>query len=126
MLQNDYIMRLILQLIAAIRRSLLETDAEPRERADAIEEAIGQTVNMDPELLFSLEPESMVTMLSIGGTVDVELCGYIVESMLYESKLLDGSDAPRATLRSAQARALASSFGYTIGDCDLIHAAEQA
>ncbi len=126
MLQNDYIMRLIQQLISAIRRSLLENKEEPDKRAGAIEEAIGETVNMDPALLFSLEPESMAMMLSIGGMVDENLCGYIVESMLYEAKLLDEArNESRAELRRAQALALAHAFGYVVGDCDLFKEIEQ-
>jgi hypothetical protein len=122
MLQNDYIMRLIQQLMGAIRRSLLEGKEEPDKRADAIEEAIGQTVNMDPALLFSLEPESMALMLSIGGTVDEKLCGYLVESILCEAKFLDEAhDMSRAELRRAQAFALANTFGYQVGDCDLLN-----
>lgn len=120
MLQNDYLMRMIMQLVAAIRRSLLERDREPLEKAEEIEAAVGQIVNMDPDLLFSLEPESMVTMLSIGDSVDMGTCGYLVESIMCEASFLDeAGDGAKAALRREQARALAAAYGYRVGDVDI-------
>lgn len=121
MLQNDYLMRMILQLIAAIRRALLEQNREPGQKAEDVEAAVGQIVNMDPDLLFSLEPDSMVTMMQIDGSLDTETCGYVVESILYEADFLDeAGQGQKAALRREQAQALAGAYGYTIGEKDIL------
>jgi hypothetical protein len=119
MFQNDYLMRMILQMVQAIQRALEETRGDPEESAQEIERVVGEAVDIEASLFFSLSPESMVSMLQIGN-FDEQLGGYVLRSIYYEAELLEKAGyTQRADLRRAQADAVAKAYGYEITPEDL-------
>ena len=114
MFQNDYLMRMIAQLVAAIQRAMRDTRKEPERSIEAIEAAVGNAVDIDPRLFFSLAPDSMVSMLQLG-SFDENLCEYVVRSFYCEAELFEEvGDVNRANLRRAQADAIAEAYGKAI------------
>lgn len=119
MLQNDYLMRMILQLTIAIQQSLNLQRQDPKADAEEIEYLVGEAVGIDAGLLFSLSPESIVSMLQLGN-FDEALSGYVLRSMYYESDLLESiGQRKSADLRRSQADAIARAYGIEIGSEDL-------
>ena len=113
MLQRDYILEIIGQLVSGItdafRRAL---GGDPTGRADA-EREIGELLDLDPQTALALAPDSLVTMMVLSGMGD-SVASYVCYALdrlatLYER---DG-DEDTAGLRRLQARAVAESF-----DCD--------
>lgn len=118
MFERDYLMRLILgylhTVVLAIRKQDKEKD--PQAAADMLEQAIGQAVDMDVDLLLSLAPESVAGLLQVSGT-DPKLVGYIANGLLLESHyLMCALDLAKAELREQQARALAAAYGIALPD----------
>jgi hypothetical protein len=119
MFQNDYLMRMILQLTTAIQRSLNLQRQDPKADAEEIEYLVGEAVGIDAGLLFSLSPESIVSMLQLGN-FDEDLSGYVLRSMYYESGLLEAMGRKEsADLRRSQADAIALAYGIEISSDDL-------
>ena len=114
MFENDYLMRIFLQFIAALKRALRQHTVSPEARAADLEQLVGEAVNIDARLLFSLAPESLVSMLQIG-EFDEGLGGYILRSMYLEADLLEEAGLyERANLRRSQADAIARAYGFDI------------
>ncbi|MDR2491940.1 MAG: hypothetical protein LBD25_00515 [Coriobacteriales bacterium] len=123
MFQNDYLMRMILQLVEALRRSMNKEHQTRDEELSDLERSIGDAVDMDPDLFLSLAPESMVSVLQIG-EFDPGLAGLVVRSLYYEADLLyQNGNKPAADLRRAQADALARAYGV---DADIASASPDA
>jgi hypothetical protein len=117
--ENDYIMRMILRLVEAIRRSLDKGYTNLEEEEAELERAIGDAVDMDPQLLLSLTPESVVSMLQLG-SFDAKLGGYVVRALFYEADLLEEQERfGSADLRRAQAQAIAKAYNI---DADIASA----
>ncbi len=113
MLEQDYLMRMFLQLAELIRRSWLTARQhdDPRGAADTLEDAISEATDIDGATLLSLTPESMAGILQVSGT-DPRVIGYIVQSLDLESVYLrEAGDDQLAGLRFEQACALAESYG---------------
>jgi len=126
MFENDYIMRMILQLVSVIQRSLLLRDLSPEVEAKDIEDAVGNAIDIDARLFFSLAPESMVSMLQLG-SFDEQLSGYVLRSMYYEADILEkAGDIQRASLRRSQADAIAKAYGADVTPADATPAALEA
>ena len=114
MFENDYLMRIILQFVAALKRALRHQNIRPEDKAADLEQLIGEAVNIDARLLFSLAPESLVSMLQIGD-FDEGLGGYILRSMYLEADLLEEAGLyERANLRRSQADAIVKAYGFDI------------
>ena len=114
MFQNDYLMRMILELVAVIQRALRERHGNPEATAQSIEIAVGNAVDIEANLFFSLAPESMVSLLQLG-SFDKQLCGYVVRSMLVEAQLLEQcGQVERAKLRQSQAQAVAAAYSCEV------------
>jgi outer membrane protein TolC len=114
MFQNDYIMRMILQLVEAIRRSLQQGYASRDEEIESIEHALGDAMDLDPSLALNLEPASLVSVLDLGN-FDDQLGGYVTRSLYYQADLLDAEGkTQRASLRRAQADAIAARYNIEI------------
>ena len=120
MFQNDYLMRMILQLVAVIQRALrYEKNRDDEQTAQEIEVLIGSAVGIDPGLLFSMAPESMVSLLQLGD-FDDKLCAYVVRSIYFEAELLERQGLQqRADLRRAQADAIDRAYGAGVTSEDL-------
>jgi len=117
--ENDYLMRIILQFVAAMQRAMRETRSNPEAQANDLEALVGNAVNMDSRLLFSLTPESLVSMLQIGD-FDAKLGGYVLRSIYLEAELLDEAGQPEtANLRREQADAIAKAYGFDVTIADI-------
>ena len=118
MFENDYLMRIILQFVAALQRALREQGVRPEVKAADLEQLVGEAVSIDARLLFSLAPESLVSMLQLGD-FDEGLAGYVLRSIYLGADLLDEAGMPeRANLRRAQADAIAKAYGYDVSPAD--------
>ena len=114
MLEQDYLMRMILMLAAAIREALLKGESgADRSEMDrmALEDAIGMAADMDASVLLALEPESVSTVLLLG-QVDDSVAEYLVHAMMLDASYLEEDGyADMADLRRRQADSVAESFG---------------
>ena len=110
MLEQDYLMRILLQFAEAIRRSWARSveDRDPRDAANMLERAIGDATDIDGATLLSLSPESIASVMQVSG-VDPRVSEYIARSLLLASGYL-------AALRAEQARALAEAYDLDLPD----------
>ncbi|MDR1184244.1 MAG: hypothetical protein LBK67_05560 [Coriobacteriales bacterium] len=116
---NDYLMRIILQFVAALQKALHAQNMTPEEKAVGLEQAVGDAVNIDPRLLFSMDPESLVSMLQLGD-FDETLGGYVLRSIYLEADILDeAGHTQRADLRRSQADAIARAYGFAVSPADV-------
>lgn len=119
MLQSDYLMRMIHELVEVVQRALRNRRSDPEATVQSLGIAIGNAVDIDADLFFSLEPESMVSMLRLG-SFDEQLCGYIVRSMLLRATLLRQSkQVESARLAASQAQAIAAAYGCEITESEM-------
>lgn len=111
MLERDYLVGMLLRFDEAIRLSWTKANdsRDPKGAAELLEFAIGQAIGLDIDALLSLAPASMVSVIKISGT-DPHIAEYVARSLLLESEYLADANAACATLRDAQARALASAY----------------
>ena len=67
MFEQDYLMRIIAQLLGAIRRSMERAAGEedPDGAARALDMALGDATDLDGEALLSLAPESLASVLQV-------------------------------------------------------------
>jgi len=117
MFEQDYLMRMLLQFMEAIRKSMLKAAGEQdsADSAKLLEAAIGDATDMDGDILLSLAPESIAGVLQVSGT-DPRMAEYIAQSLLLEASYLrDAGNGDRADIRAAQAHAIADTFGFEIG-----------
>ena len=118
MIQQDYLMRLLLQFFQAMARSweLNHNHDNPQEAADMIEAAIGNATDIDGTTLLSLSPDSIAQIMRVTD-VDPRVTEYIARSMLLESVYLaQAQQADLAVLRKEQARAIAAEYGFGLPD----------
>lgn len=116
MFEQDYIMRLLLQMAAAIRRSLEQSqkDKDPAAAAETLENTISEASDVDGSVLLSLAPESIAGVMEISGT-DPQVAEYISRSLLLESQYLsEAGKEQKARLRKEQAFAIAHAFGFAV------------
>ncbi len=114
MLKNDYILKMIMDMGTTIRKVIGLPEIDRKDHFDDIEKAVGDAVNIDPALFFSLDPDSAASLMSVGD-VDQKLARYVSHAILLESRMLEvEGDMSRARLRHDQALAVANMF-----DCDL-------
>lgn len=115
-LEQDYLMRIVLQYAEILRRSWFKARGEkdPKGAADMLEAAVGEAADIDGDALLSLAPESMASVLQVSGT-DPRVCEYIARSLLLASAYLrDAGQGALADVRLEQARALAAAYGMDI------------
>ena len=118
MLEQDYLMRILLQFAEIIRRSWTKAEEErdPRRAADMLEDAVGEAVDMDGAALLSLAPDSVASVVQVSG-VDPRVVDYVARSLLLASGYLrDAGERDLADLRERQARALADAYGLDLPD----------
>ena len=109
MFQQDYLMRLFMQLAEGIRKSIRRAidEKDPEAAADMLEATVGEATELDGAVLLSLAPESIASVVQISGT-DPRAVEYICRSLLLE-----------AELRSQQAYALGDAYGIDLTDVSL-------
>lgn len=118
MLEQDYLMKMILQFFKAMVRSweLKEKEEDPQLAADTLENAISSATEMDGDVLLSLSPDSIAQVLRVSGT-DPRVIEYVARGLLLESVYLaDAGQDGLSGIRAAQARALAADYGFTLPD----------
>ena len=116
MLEQDYLMKLLMQFFQAIARSyeLKDKGEDPSSAADLLEDAVGNATEMDGATLLSLAPESIAQVMKVSG-VDPNVTQFVARSLLLESVYL--TEAHRnglAMVRAAQARAIAEEYGFDL------------
>lgn len=118
MLQQDYLLRMFMQLATAMRDSWQRArgDKDPAVAAQMLEEAIEDATEMDGALLLRMTPESMAAMLQLSQP-DPLLMGYISRTLLLSSEYLkEAGDHSLSELRRGQAYAVARSFDVELSD----------
>ena len=118
MLEQDYLMKMILQFFKAMVRSweLKEKEEDPQLAADTLENAISSATEMDGDVLLSLSPDSIAQVLRVSGT-DPRVIEYVARGLLLESVYLaEAGQDGLSGIRAAQARALAADYGFTLPD----------
>ena len=116
MLEQDYLMKLILQFFRAMVRSweLKEEKDDPELAADTLEAAIGNATEMDGAVLLSLSPDSIAQVLRVSGT-DPNVVEYVARGLLLESVYLaEAGQGGLSDIRAAQAKALADDYGFML------------
>ncbi len=118
MFERDYLMKLILGyfklIVVVVKRA--EKEKDPEGAANMLEAAIGEATEIDAEVLLSLSPDSIASILQVSGT-DPKVVGYVAHGLLLESHyLMIACDFARAELREQQARALAEAYGVDLPD----------
>ncbi len=118
MFERDYLMKLILGyfklIVVVVKRA--EKEKDPEGAANMLEAAIGEATEIDAEVLLSLSPESIASILQVSGT-DPKVVGYVAHGLLLVSHyLMVACDFARAELREQQARALAEAYGIDLPD----------
>lgn len=118
MLQQDYLLRMFLQLATAIRDSWQRArgDKDPLTAATMLENTIEDATDMDGGLLLRMTPESMAAMLELTQP-DHQLMEYISRTLLLASQYLkEGGEVAESNLRREQAYAVAAKFGVELSD----------
>ncbi|MBQ9069610.1 MAG: hypothetical protein IJ131_11265 [Eggerthellaceae bacterium] len=119
MFEHDYLMRMIMQLIEAIQRSINMSKSgadDPAAQAQLLEDAIGSATDMDGGVLLSLSPDSIANILDLSGT-DPRVVEYIGRSLYLESAYLAQAGATDlAMVRAEQALALAEHYGFPLDE----------
>ena len=118
MFEQDYLMKQFLMFFKALTRSWeqMEEEKDPLGAADTLENAISAATDMDGTALLTLAPESIASIMQVTG-VDPRIVEYLSRSMLLESVYLEqGGDSGLASVRAAQARAIADAYGFGLPD----------
>lgn len=121
MLQQDYLMRLLMQFAEAIAKSLakVKDDKDPEAAAELLEAAVGEATELDGAVLLSLAPESIASVVQVSGT-DPRVVEYIARTLLLEASYLeDAGKSAKASLRTEQAYALAGAYGVDFDGLEL-------
>ena len=116
MFEQDYLMRLLLQMAAAIQRSLEQAkkDKDPAGAAEALESTINSATDIDGAVLLTLAPESIASVMQVSGT-NPQVAQYISRTLLLESQyLIEAGSTQKAKLREEQAHAIANAFGFEV------------
>ena len=114
MFEQDYLMRLLLKFFKAIVRSTELKEESAQDAADLLEDAITTATEMDGTALLSLAPESIAQVLRVTD-VDPNVVQFVARSIYLESVYLEDALRPElASLRRAQARAIATEYGFVL------------
>jgi hypothetical protein len=108
--QADYVLRLIEQLGAVIRglkqRLSGAKPAADEDSEGAVAQAISLVLGVDPLVASKLSPQTLATMVELGG-VHADVRASLVEVIELDSRLLEEAGRPaEAETRRAQAAAL--------------------
>ncbi|MDO5329287.1 MAG: hypothetical protein Q4E88_04225 [Coriobacteriia bacterium] len=118
MFERDYLVRMLVEFAASIRRAMQRARAE--EDLDGacmtLESSISNATDLDGEVLLSLSPESIAQVMQVSD-VDPRVVTYIAHSMKLESEyLIELNKKEKAELRIAQANALARAYDIDLDD----------
>ena len=111
MLQHDYLLEVIGRFVEAVSTSLRGALCNGDfARVGEVERAVGELLDLDAQTAMALSPQSLVTMMTLSGVGEsaAAYAAYALDkvALAYERQ---GDDA-EASLRRAQATAIASAF----------------
>ena len=118
MLQQDYLLRMFLQIATAIRESLQRSRGEqdPEAAASLLDRSLEDATEIDGSLLLRMAPETMAAMLQLSQS-DPLLMEYVARTLLLSSKYLyDAGEDERASVRKEPACAVAHAFGIELSE----------
>lgn len=115
MLQRDYILQLIKDFTSVVtgnlRAALEDGDLSS---AKEVEDAVAELLGLDTETALRLTPTSLVTMMELSGTSDIQ-AAYVAYAL---NRLADAYERcgkkKKGELRREQARAIAVAFGWNL------------
>lgn len=116
MFEQDYLVRMLIELAAAIRRSFERAHGKKDDdgAAATLENSIGAATDLDGSVLLSLSPESIASVLQVANT-DPRVVIYIAHSMQLLAHYLRKSGKNEvAELRDKQAKALADAYNFEL------------
>lgn len=116
MFERDYLVRMLVDLANAIRRSMQKARGEKdlEGAAQSLENSITSATDLDGSVLLSLSPESIARVLKVSNT-DPRVVIYIAHSMKLQAHYLTQlGNNELANLREKQAQALASSYNFDL------------
>ncbi|MBQ3300953.1 MAG: hypothetical protein IJH04_02150 [Eggerthellaceae bacterium] len=116
MIEQDYLMRLLIQFFQAMYKAegRRKDEKDPKGAADMLEAAIGNATDMDGGVLLSLAPDSIAQVMKVSG-VDPNVTQFVARSRLLESVYLtEANERQLAAVRAAQARAIADAYGFEL------------
>lgn len=121
MLQHDYIIGLIQEFGVAVSAALREAfhargAKQASESEQEVEQAIGQLIDLDPATAMALSPDSLVTMIDLSG-VGESVAGYVAWTLDRLADVYEMHGDPLASVRRAQAAAVATQFGFDLSTC---------
>lgn len=116
MLRRDYITEAAQELGRALglwlNKAVLEGDDGSIE---GIEGSVAKLLDLDAATALALDPDSLVTMMGLSGVAD-SVAGYASYALLRLGDAYDAAGKPAlARIRRDQARAVASAFGWELG-----------
>lgn len=118
MFEQDYLVRMLVELAAAIRRSLTRSrEAKDLEGAvQTLENSITNATDLDGAVLMTLSPESIASVLEVSNA-DPRVVVYIAHSMQLQAHYLRKLNRDTvADLRDKQAQALAKAYNFDLPD----------
>lgn len=112
MLQRDYLLEVISRFVEAIMRALrLAVQQQDRTGCQEVERAVAELLDLDPETMGVLAPQSLVQMMELSGLGEsvASYVGYALDRVadVYE----DRGEQGLADFRRAQAEAVEQAFG---------------
>lgn len=115
-MHQDYLMRYIQQFVEALMRSA--TRVEEQEDFDgaarALDNAVANAADMDPDVLLAFAPESLASIVSVMG-VDPRLVEYMARSLVLAGDYYGrAGNMDDSVLRVQQGQALANAFGIDL------------
>ena len=118
MLQRDYLLEVIARFVEALTRALrLAVEKGDRQGCIDAESAVAELLELDPDTVGILAPESLVQLMQLSGLGEevASYVGYTFDRVadIYE----DMGDEATAELRRAQAEAIEAAFN---GDLSLV------
>lgn len=118
MFERDYLVRMLVNLANAIRKSLNKARGEGDLSAsiEILQDSITNSIDIDGSVLMSLNPDSFVSVIKVSNT-DPRAVVYIVYSMLLQSYYLKKlNQTELSLLRQQQAEKLACEYNVDIID----------
>ena len=113
MLQKDYVLEIVGQFVDGVSVALRRAAGGERDGLIATEREIGELLELEPQTVLALAPDSLVTMMVLSGMGD-SVAAYVCYALERLARLYErAGDEDLAGLRRLQARAVAESF-----DCD--------
>lgn len=116
MFERDYLMKMLVDLAAAIRRSMSRAreDKDLKGSIDILNSSIGQATDLDGSVLLTLSPDSIAQVLQVSNA-DPRVVIYIAHSMQLQAHYLEKlNDLEMAELRRKQAFALSSAYNFSL------------